>query len=316
MEKNYDQSTKMKGGFPAIRKLGAVSPNCESSPFTWDFGEGERLMRLELFDRSIITDCAEPSYALIRDCESGRVLSTVGKGCYYFSFYKEKGTAYVLGTKSAPGKLPGDEIMLFESRDLLHWNARSLLRRPGWLYFNTSLTKNEEGYVLALEAGEPKEAVGNCPFTVFFATSSDLNDWTFLPDSLGFPKNRYAGGPFLRWSRGWYYLILVTELPCLRYTGYIYRTKDFCDWEVGLYNPMMTPDERDREIAPCAADIDEDKRRAITEGFLSSVSDHDICDFQGKTIITYNAGNQLGFAYICQAEYEGSSDDFLAAWFC
>ena len=315
MERNYDKTTKMRGGFPAIRKLGAVSPNCESSPFTWDFGDGERLMRLELVDRSIQTSCAEPSFAIIRDGESGRVLSSVGEGCYYFSFYKENDTAYVLGTKSFPGVTAGDEIMIFESRDLIHWTGRSLLKRPGWVYFNTSLTRDETGYVLALEAGEPKEAVGPYVFTVFFARSPDMANWMYLPDTLGFPKDRYAGGPFLRYSRGWYYLILVTELPCQRYTSYIYRTKDFADWEVGLYNPMMMADERDRIIAPFAADIDGEKRKAIQEGFLSSVSDHDICDFQGKTVITYNTGNQLGFCFICQAEYDGPSDDFLEAWF-
>ena len=167
MERNYDINSKMRGGFPAIRKLGAVSPNCESSPFTWDFGDGERLMRLELYDRSIKTNCAEPSFAVIRDCESGEILSSVGKGCYYFSFYKENDTAYVLGTKSFPGMTAGNEIMIFESRDLIHWTGRSLLKRPGWVYFNTSLTKDETGYVLALEAGEPKEAVGPYVFTQY-----------------------------------------------------------------------------------------------------------------------------------------------------
>ena len=315
MEINYNADTRMTKPFPVLRKLGAVSPNCESSPFTWDFGDGERLMRLELADRSICTGLAEPSDAVIRDCASGKILSRVGRGCYYFSFYKEDGVACVLGTKSAPGGLAGDEIMLFESRDLLHWQGRTLLKRPGWRYFNTSLTKGPDGYLLVLEADEPRDAVGPYPFTIFFASSKDLREWTFLPDERAFPQNRYAGGPFLRYSRGWYYLILVTELPCLRYTSYIYRSRDLIDWEVGLYNPLMTPDNDDKKIAPFAADIDGAKRREIEEGCVISVSDHDICDFNGKTVISYNAGNQLGFAYIAQAEYDGPSDEFLAAWF-
>ena len=40
-----------------------------------------------------------------------------------------------------------------------------------------------------------------------------------------------------------------------------------------------------------------------------------LCDFQGKTVITDNTGNQLGFCFICQAEYDGPSDEFLEAWF-
>ena len=40
-----------------------------------------------------------------------------------------------------------------------------------------------------------------------------------------------------------------------------------------------------------------------------------MCDWQGKTIITYACGNQLGFVYTCEAEYDGTVDDFLAANF-
>ncbi len=43
-EIHYDSATKMLGGFPKIKKLGAVSPNGESMPFVWN----NRLMRLEL----------------------------------------------------------------------------------------------------------------------------------------------------------------------------------------------------------------------------------------------------------------------------
>ena len=45
-ETYYDSKTKMLGGFPKIKKLGAVSPNGESTPFVWT----NRLMRLELVD--------------------------------------------------------------------------------------------------------------------------------------------------------------------------------------------------------------------------------------------------------------------------
>ena len=59
----------------------------------------------------------------------------------------------------------------------------------------------------------------------------------------------------------------------------------------------------------------EELRRQIAECFVCNDSDHDLCEYKGKTVITYNVGNQLGFAYIAQAEYDGSLDDFLAAWF-
>lgn len=318
MEINYTSKTRMKGGFPNIRKCGAVSPCGETSPFVWrdpENNQKETLMRLELLDPSRGTDPTQPTVALIRSCETGEILSRFGSGCYYYSLYQEKDTVYVLGTVSDPGMLCGEEIRIFSSRDLRNWQERSLIRNPGWRYFNTSLTKGPDGYILLLEANYPAEHVGPYPFTLFFASSPDLVNWTFLPYDKGFSKNRYMGGPFFRYSRGWYYLISVTELPCQRYTNYIYRTKDFDTWEVGFYNPILMPDEADRLISPHAFDLSDALREDIRTGFISSNSDIDMCEYQGKTIITYNAGNQLGFYYLAEAEYDGPMDEFFEAYF-
>jgi hypothetical protein len=40
-----------------------------------------------------------------------------------------------------------------------------------------------------------------------------------------------------------------------------------------------------------------------------------MCDWNGKTLIVYNVGNQLGFYYLAEAEYNGSVADFLEAYF-
>ncbi len=37
----------------------------------------------------------------------------------------------------------------------------------------------------------------------------------------------------------------------------------------------------------------------------------DMCDWNGKTLITYLIGNQLGFYYMAEAEYDGCVADFL-----
>ena len=309
-EINYDASTKMKKGFPRIRKLGAVSPNGESTPFVH---EG-RLYRMELCDPSRGTDAGAPSCALIRDRETGKVISRFGQGCYYHALYYEEGVCRVTAARSISPGLSGDTIVMFESRDLIHWTQRDLFARPGWRLFNTSLTKGPEGYVICMEANEPRDAVG-VPFTAFFATSPDLVEWTMLPDEKGFPKHRYLGGPYLHYSRGWYYLIAVTELPAARYTNYVYRTKDFDTWQVGYYNPMLMPDEDDRKISPYACDLSDELRRDMREGFISSNSDVDMVTWNGKTLITYNVGNQLGFYYMAEAEYDGTVDELLAAYF-
>ncbi len=309
-EINYDAAATMKNGFPRVRKLGAVSPMGESTPFVF---EGE-LFRLELFDPSHGTDPNVPATALIRKRDTGEILSRFGEGCYYYSLYQENGIVYVIGTESKPPRLSGDTLILFESRDLLHWKNRVLLSNPGWRYYNTSLTKGPDGYVLCMEADEPAEYVG-VPFTAFFAVSSDMVTWDHMSLESGFPKNRYLGGPCLRYSNGYYYLIAVTELPCARYTNYIYRTRDFDLWEVGFYNPILMPDEEDRKISPYAFDLSSELIRQIRTGFISSNSDVDLCDWAGKTLITYNVGNQQGFYYLAEAVFDGSVEEFLRSFF-
>jgi len=310
MEINYDQSSVMLGRFPEIHKLGAVSPNGECTPFVFH----DRLYRLELSDPSRGTDSSAPICALIRDRETGTILSRFGLGCYYYSLYQENDTVYVIGTKSILPGLSGDTLILFESRDLVHWTERELLSNPGWLFCNTSMTKGPDGYVIAVEANEPAEYVG-IPYTVFFAVSLDMVHWTWMDYDKGYPKHRYLGGPWFRYSRGYYYLIAVTELPCQRYTNYIYRTKDFDTWEVGFYNPILMPGEEDRKISPYAYDFSPKHLDEIRTGFISNNSDIDMCDWNGKTLIVYNVGNQLGFYYLAEAEYDGTVDDFLESYF-
>ena len=302
--KYYDASSKMLNGFPQIRKLGAVSPNGESTPFVWH----GRLMRLELDDISNGLDASLQSSAVIRDCASGLVVSRIAKGCYYQSFFMENNIAYVLGTKSENGCLCGSEIILYESRDLASWTSRPLLSKPGAQFFNTSLVKGDNGYVLLLEFGPP-------PFSYMFATSPDLKKWTFMNDDCIFGKDRYVGGPCMKYSDGWYYVFAVEELPALRYVTYLYRTKNFRDWQAGYYNPLFMPSQDDRLISPNAADLSAELKEEIRTGFISSNADVDLCDWNGKTRFTYNAGNQLGFYFLAEAEYDGSVAEFLEANF-
>ena len=63
--------------------MGAVSPNGETSPFVFQ----NRLYRLELHDPSHGTDSTVPTHALIRDRETGEILSRFGIGYFTFQYY-------------------------------------------------------------------------------------------------------------------------------------------------------------------------------------------------------------------------------------
>jgi hypothetical protein len=108
MEKLYTKDTRMYKGYPTLRKLGVVGKVGESSPFIWK----GKAMRLESHYNE------GPTHAVIRERESGKILARVGEGEYFYSFYMENDTAYILGTKvEEPIK---NTIMIYESKDLVN----------------------------------------------------------------------------------------------------------------------------------------------------------------------------------------------------
>ena len=312
---NYDKDTKMYAGFPKIRKLGATSPGGESTSFVWN----GRMMRTELHTDNREADADGRAWVCIRDRETGEIISEFGEGCYFHSLYKEDDTVYVTACVSdRPGRRAGSTIRMFESKDLINWTSRDLFTNPGWTYFNTSLTKGPDGYVLLMEAKDPPEHVG-VHFTFFFATSPDLYNWTLMDYNKCFSKDHYMGGPWMHYSRGYYYVFAVTELLYLRYTNYLYRTKDFETWEVGVYNPILSPSEEDRKLSPMARGFTPEEIEELKSVMIISSSDIDLCDWpeENKVLINYNLGNQIGgsFHFLAEAEVDGSLADFLESNF-
>ena len=306
-ELNYDKDTKMKRGFPRIRKLGAINRNGEMTPFV----HKGRLMRAELIDPSHgLNRNSQDTIVCIRDVGTNEIVSYIAEGCNYPAAYVENDVVYI--TTTVMGHY--DTVRIFKSEDLKNWESWDLFTNPGWQYVNTGLTKGPDGYVLLLEALSPLEHVG-VPYTHFFAKSSDLKHWELLDYNKSSPKELYTGSPWFRYSNGYYYMICLMILPYARYSNYLFRSKDLENWEVGYYNPILMPSEDDRLVAPSFSETDASFLKDMKEGFISSNSDIDMCDWQGKTYINYVAGNQRGLYYLCEAQYDGTVDEFLAANF-
>ena len=312
-ELSYDANTKMLRGFPQVKKLGAISPNGESSPFVWN----GKLMRLENEDPTREYAIDAPIHTIVREWDTGKIISLFGEEIIFSSFYMEDGVAYVLGSS----RKSHDTILIYESRDLIHWSEpRVLLKRPGWAYCNTCLTKGPEGYVLLLEADSRVEdpdiakAVGHF-YTYFFATSPDMASWTHLELHKCYNPDRYSGAPWMTYHNGWYYVINLIEMPGPIYTSYLSRTKDFDTWYLGKYNPILLPSEEDKQVSPNAVGLSDELWEEIKTAYVSSNADIDMCEFEGQTRIVYNAGNQLGFYYLAEAIYDGPLGEFLERQF-
>ena len=61
--------------------------------------------------------------------------------------------------------------------------------------------------------------------------------------------------------------------------------------------------------------FNEEQVQYIENAFNLNNSDVDFCTFNGKTIILYSWGNQLGKEFLALAEYDGTEEEFLKSFF-
>ena len=151
-------------------------------------------------------------------------------------------------------------------------------------------------------------------FTSFFAESDDMENWTMMPDDCSYTASRYNACPALRYANGWYYMICLETLPCTRYAPYIYRTKNFSDWEVGFHNPMLMWSDEDR-IPKEGCSFTEEELDILQNGLNINCSDVDLFEQDGCTHIYYANGDQMTYSFLCEAVCELPLDEFLEAFF-
>ena len=227
--------------------------------------------------------------------------------------YAEDGVMYVIGTRGPGG---GQVLDLFVSRDLVTWEEREILSFPADIsLFNTSLCRGEDGYMLAIEIGGTHPAVGR-PFTGVFAHADRPDgDWQMLPmEEYVYDPSRYTACPTIRYYDGWYYIINLESAPLHRYISYIVRTRDFKNYELGDINPVMMFDDGDKRIEHPEY-FSAEEIATIENAANCNNSDIDLCEYNGKTVILYSWGNQLGREFLAWAEYDGTEQEFLESYF-
>ena len=309
-EINYSSSTLMPKPFPRLVKQGIVMDfGGEITPFVF---KGRMMLMMQHW-----TDYgAHKGYAGIMDYFSGEKYPPFGEDMGYMSAYCEDDIVYAFGTLE-------NKVYRFTSSDLIHWNKKTVVEFPeNFELFNTSVCRGDGGYMMAVECagagtskGHPAENryIG-VPFTEFFASSPDLEGWELLPLENGYSRDRYVACPALRYAGGWYYMICLEALPLTRYAPYIYRTKDFVTWEIGLYNPILLASEEDRHPKPGAALSPESEARLAAHMDINN-SDVDLCEYGGRTYVLYQTGNQQGDGTLCEAVFDGGMQEFLEAYF-
>ncbi len=314
-EINYFEKDSLKK-FPQLKKTGVISPNDgETTPFIYK----GRLLRLEnqwSDHKGLPSPCA-----VIDDYFTNEELCCLGGDrARFYSAYCENDRVYVFATLD-------NKVYRYVSDDLVTWTSSVVLTMPeSFELFNTSVCKGDGKYMMAIECswagtskGDGTNAVGNpyigVLFTEFFAQSQDLEHWENLPLELNYTPERYCACPALRYCDGYYYMICLEQLPAVRFAPYMYRTKDFETWEIGLYNPILMPSEEDRRVK-AGVEIPQELAEKNAHHVDINNSDVDLCEYMGKTYINYITGNQTTWGgLICEAVYDGPLDEYLKANF-
>jgi hypothetical protein len=260
---------------------------CEIAPVIWH----NRLCHLECI-RPGTGGTRKDYYLSLKDAETDRELARFAEGYSLACAYAHDGKLYVFASRIEfnNGTNNWNDVTLFKSKDLKTWDKKLVITQEKEHLFNSSVGRGPDGFVMAYESDDPSYP----PFTIKFAVSKDLENWTKLSDVI-FGTNRYTACPCLRYVNGYYYMMyLEHRAPRHYYETYIARSKDLKSWWLSSANPMLAPDNLDEGI---------------------NASDPEIIEFGGKTYIYYAVGDQLTWMNIKRLIYNGSMGPLFERWF-
>jgi hypothetical protein len=287
---------------PIIVKKGTIDLDlCETTPFVFH----GKLYRLEWFRSG--------SYLRIMDHDTQTEVSRFGAHHRFPCAYAEGDTVYVIGTKEDRGWF-GNTLTVFTSKDLLHWDEHVAFQDKDYGMCNTSVCKADGRYVMSIEVNSASKET-NGTFAGRFLESHDLIHWTLTPREC---RHGFDGGlcspHLLRWHNGWYYLFSTVGGHPTGYVLLLDRSRDLKTWEASPFNPVMFADGADKLILN--AKLTPEQRAKIAKARDCDNSDIDFCDYNDKLIINYNWGDQQDdYEFIAEAQYAGTTGQFLEAWF-
>jgi len=235
----------------------------------------------------------EDAYLYIDDLRTGQEVSRFGKGHSFVSAFSNGSELNVFALEfSNFGKVMKSKgINRLISTDLKNWTQQIAILPDGNEHlFNSSVCKDEQGYVMAYESDKPVQ------FCFKFARSKNLSDWEKI-SGLAFTgeKKQYSACPVIRYFKPYYYVIYL-HAPVPGHNGwisYMSRSKDLVDWELSPFNPILE------------AESGEGKNN----------SDVDLLEYNRKTYLYYATGDQETWSTIRTAMYDGLMKDFFQSYF-
>ncbi|MBQ9787733.1 MAG: hypothetical protein IJW33_06160 [Lentisphaeria bacterium] len=292
-----------------IRKLGTVDCDIvEANPIVWQ----GRLLRFEYIrernaEKGYYANTSGTSYFRFVDQETGEILPAFGHGLHMGNAFVWEDKVYVTAVENW-GK---SRFYQLESSDLINWSTPKLiLENPQWRGYNTSLCRAGDRFILAFELGAPAELV-NVPFTMFFAESTDLQNYRWIPDAV-FGREIYTGAPMLRYFDGFYYFFYLDGSYEDGFQTFVARSTDLKNWEWSRKNPVLTYGEEDRELL---GEFTSSLKERIAKAENINASDMDMCEYKGKLELVYSWGNQRGMEFLSRAQADMTEKDFCEYFF-
>jgi hypothetical protein len=233
------------------------------------------------------------SYLYIEDLQTGDEVVRFGNAHSFVSAYVSNDELNVFALDfTASGKVwNSNGINRFVTKDLKNWEEEKIILPDGnENLFNTSVCKDDNGYLMAYESNRPVQ------FCFKFARSKDLSKWEKIPGLVFTGENKeYSACPLIRYFPPYYYVIYL-HAPIANHNGYVSylaRSANLSDWELSSLNPIL---EAEKE-----------------EGINNS--DVDIMEYKGKTYLYYAIGDQATWTTVRVAMYDGSQKDFFESHF-
>lgn len=234
------------------------------------------------------------AWLTITDLTTGQLVTRFGQGHSFVSAIVNGPELHVFATEFTDfGRATHTKcINHFVTTDLKTWKQETVLDRDGKEeFFNTSVCRDEQGYVMAYESNVPVS------FCFKFARSQDLSHWEKVPGvTYAGPSGReYSACPVIRYVAPYYYVIFLHEAGAGQkaWVSYLIRSRDLATWELSPLNPIL--------------------RAEPGEGV--NTSDVDLLELGGHTYLYYATGDQETWGTIRVAMYAGPMKELLESFF-
>ncbi|WP_349315814.1 hypothetical protein [Chitinophaga sp. MM2321] len=233
------------------------------------------------------------AYLYIENLKTGEEVSRFGTGHSFVSAIVNgpELNVFALDFSDFGKVINSNGIDRFVTTDLKTWTQEKVILPEGDEHlFNTSVCKDEEGYLMAYESDKP------VAFCFKFARSKDLAKWEKIPGIVFTGEKReYSACPVIRYLKPYYYVIYLHagKGEHQEWTSFMARSKDLSNWELSPFNPVLE----------------------ASAGEGKNNSDVDLIETAGKTYLYYATGDQATWSTIRVAMYDGPMKEFYESYF-